>query len=985
MPKAGEGAATLKFDYAIQHKAEKDGSGYDPVELVVVVKDGEDVKTFDVPVTAPEAGTPIAWIPVELYLKGVAINEGTEIIIRNSDKLWGEGDGKANKGVARWYLDNVTVDTDPEVAVEAEAGLKADLLDVVFNEDGTATDKSGTIAIETVGTPKVSYNDRFGRNVATFDEGWNKTLANFYRASYEDNADFKAALADGHSLEMLVCAADNGMYTADFEETEFKPFASTQSGGTSLMVCKQTSNPDKTKVLTFCLNDGAWKFTCSKTKVEAGKYYHVIGVWNKEEGKARVYVNGVLEGEIDCTGEFKHASAGSQWFGIGADPSKQNATNSWNGEVAIARVYSNPLTAADVETLYGEVAEGINLKEGTAENPYKIYSAEDLCDMHNKIVAGERVYFALQNDIDMKDVKDYVPVIGSTGVYEGEFEFDGQNHVISNFAPDPKDYYYMSLFGVIRGNVKNLGVEDCNIVSAVQGTGVLGGYGSQGGVDCVIENVWATGRVESQKGYVGGLVGTNGNNLTLRNCYFNGDVISSTYAGGLVGRARAGLTIENAYAAGTVTGTTQAGGIAGTDKSGLTVAMKNVIAWNTAVNADVVVPVTSLDYDAAQVMVWDGMTLNGAPVEGGVAVEELQAAATSWEGFNSELSLGMPVLAWQTPVKPYIISTPEDLAGLSTYFTVVKGFAVIEFAEDIDMEGVAYDSPVGVKAHIDGKGHVIKNLKALALLKNFEGSIKNLGIENAITTGTTAWNFWDPAGAFLTYANGNTTIENCFATGTVTGFYAGGLVGGANVGATLTVKNCYANIDVLSTAHAGGLVGSVQPNATLFVENCYSAGTVNGTSTGGGLVGGANLGYPGPRTIEVNNCAVLTSTIAAATASASVVVNSDSASVITSKIVDVIVSDKTLVNDEDVEGAVAEASVKQTVTTWDAFAKSLVEDMPVLAWQVTTPVSVENVTISNNGPVEFYNLQGIRMNADAMTPGIYIRRQGNVASKVVIR
>lgn len=47
---------------------------------------------------------------------------------------------------------------------------------------------------------------------------------------------------------------------------------------------------------------------------------------------------------------------------------------------------------------------------------------------------------------------------------------------------------------------------------------------------------------------------------------------------------------------------------------------------------------------------------------------------------------------------------------------------------------------------------------------------------------------------------------------------------------------------------------------------------------------------------------------------------------------------------------------------------------------------VENVDADNvNGEVIYYNLQGIRMNADALTPGIYIKKQGSKSEKVVIK
>ena len=51
----------------------------------------------------------------------------------------------------------------------------------------------------------------------------------------------------------------------------------------------------------------------------------------------------------------------------------------------------------------------------------------------------------------------------------------------------------------------------------------------------------------------------------------------------------------------------------------------------------------------------------------------------------------------------------------------------------------------------------------------------------------------------------------------------------------------------------------------------------------------------------------------------------------------------------------------------------------------TGVVGVDNVNAVENAPVEFFNLQGIRVNADTLTPGIYIRRQGASASKVLVK
>lgn len=45
----------------------------------------------------------------------------------------------------------------------------------------------------------------------------------------------------------------------------------------------------------------------------------------------------------------------------------------------------------------------------------------------------------------------------------------------------------------------------------------------------------------------------------------------------------------------------------------------------------------------------------------------------------------------------------------------------------------------------------------------------------------------------------------------------------------------------------------------------------------------------------------------------------------------------------------------------------------------------EIVIADENAPVEFYNLNGVRVNSDNLVPGLYIRRQGAKASKIIVR
>lgn len=50
-----------------------------------------------------------------------------------------------------------------------------------------------------------------------------------------------------------------------------------------------------------------------------------------------------------------------------------------------------------------------------------------------------------------------------------------------------------------------------------------------------------------------------------------------------------------------------------------------------------------------------------------------------------------------------------------------------------------------------------------------------------------------------------------------------------------------------------------------------------------------------------------------------------------------------------------------------------------------TQTGVANVESTDEAPVEWFNLQGLRVDGDHLTPGIYIRRQGKVTKKVLIR
>lgn len=87
---------------------------------------------------------------------------------------------------------------------------------------------------------------------------------------------------------------------------------------------------------------------------------------------------------------------------------------------------------------------------------------------------------------------------------------------------------------------------------------------------------------------------------------------------------------------------------------------------------------------------------------------------------------------------------------------------------------------------------------------------------------------------------GNTTIENCFSTGKITGTYAGGICGATKTTAkNVIIRNSYSTGEIEGT-NAGGIYGSelgIRPD-TIFdfntkIMQCYSTGNITGSSAGG--------------------------------------------------------------------------------------------------------------------------------------------------------
>ncbi|WP_221469082.1 GLUG motif-containing protein [Cohnella nanjingensis] len=131
--------------------------------------------------------------------------------------------------------------------------------------------------------------------------------------------------------------------------------------------------------------------------------------------------------------------------------------------------------------------------------------------------------------------------------------FDGQDRIIRNLTINRQGAEPVGLFGMVGsgGVVRSVGLEGGS-VTGNNHAGALVGYNNTG----TVETSYATTAVRGNQ-YVGGLVGTNGNNSAIRKSHASGDVTGHNYVGGLVGyntRLAGGGLVSESYAEGSVTG-----------------------------------------------------------------------------------------------------------------------------------------------------------------------------------------------------------------------------------------------------------------------------------------------------------------------------------------------------------------------------------------------------------------------------------------------
>lgn len=212
-----------------------------------------------------------------------------------------------------------------------------------------------------------------------------------------------------------------------------------------------------------------------------------------------------------------------------------------------------------------------------------------------------------------------------------------------------------------------------------------------------------------------------------------------------------------------------------------------------------------------------------------------------------------------TEANPYKIYNVEQLLLIAASASYrAEGVHFIQ-KRDIDLseyaEGEGW-SPIPDFAGIyDGNNHTISNLTIARNQNNVglfatlssKSEVKNLGIVNCnINSGDSRYY----TGALAGNAS-NCNIENCYATGDISGAYCvGGLIGNFTCGGGYgnmedvhsRITGCHSTVTLTGNNTIGGLIGYCAVwgdmlYVELIVDSCYAKTTITGNSNLGGLIG----------------------------------------------------------------------------------------------------------------------------------------------------
>lgn len=431
---------------------------------------------------------------------------------------------------------------------------KADVLDIIFNDDGTVVDASAMAnPLKVLGDPVIKRSPQYGMNVLCNEqELWGEQSYNNIRVPYNDN--LLEAVKDGMTMEVFARPYfENGK----FDNKWCCLLGGYNSGGFGIII--ENSKWDFQNVIGGKQRDATYDIITDR------EWIHLVGVWDKEEGTCKLYVNGNLVSTAeDCTGELKlpNSNGNEVFVGLGMDfapGSNTTSNNSFRGDIAIARIYNDPLPEEQVKALYQEVenkkTEEPEHEEAImpamrmdADSTVLIANAEELYTFGQAVCMGyTKLNAKLEADIDFSESR---RILSYDRGYSGTF--DGQGHTVK--IGSKADGVPGSLFKTLTGaTVRNLHITG-ELIGRYQFASSLA-TGCTG--NSLIENVSSDVNINSileGDGAHGGLFGCTDAGTVINNCLYSGKISSevTNCCAGFVGWASGTTIIQNSLMAGDI-------------------------------------------------------------------------------------------------------------------------------------------------------------------------------------------------------------------------------------------------------------------------------------------------------------------------------------------------------------------------------------------------------------------------------------------------
>lgn len=179
------------------------------------------------------------------------------------------------------------------------------------------------------------------------------------------------------------------------------------------------------------------------------------------------------------------------------------------GMILLFLQYTNPMERQDFDF------EG----KGTRISPYQIQSIEDLERFRDMVNCGEEfanIYFKQTKNLDLTGIENWTPigVFGKNRYFYGIY--DGAGHTISNLVSISDGN--TGLFGLLGGEIRNLGIESGYIEGAC--VGAIASHGAS--VSTAIINCYNKAEVHGR--YRAGGIADNLSGGSISNCWNLGEV-----------------------------------------------------------------------------------------------------------------------------------------------------------------------------------------------------------------------------------------------------------------------------------------------------------------------------------------------------------------------------------------------------------------------------------------------------------------------------